>query len=102
MCKVENKQNLRIYEKVILKNSHLTTSIKNCRCYINIDFQKRISEATEAMIVEDLAAIDEISEEKIMHVLQERFNRGLFYTYIGDILLFLNPNCSTEIYDNKV
>lgn len=54
------------------------------------------------MIVEDLAAIDEVNEEKVMNILHERFNRGLYYTYIGDILVFLNPNCSPEIYGNKV
>ena len=54
------------------------------------------------MVVEDLAAVDEITEDKIMHILHERFKRGLFYTYIGDILIFLNPNEPNEIYGNKV
>lgn len=54
------------------------------------------------MIAEDLAAIDDINEEKIMNVLHERFKRGLYYTYIGDILIFLNPNAPIQIYGNKV
>lgn len=54
------------------------------------------------MIVEDLAAIDEVNEEKIMSVLQERFKRGLYYTYIGDILIFVNPNTPLQIYGHKV
>ncbi|KAK7575499.1 hypothetical protein V9T40_011785 [Parthenolecanium corni] len=62
---------------------------------------KKISEVTESMIAEDLAAIDDINEEKIMNVLHERFKRGLYYTYIGDILIFLNPNAPIQIYGNK-
>ncbi|XP_065213271.1 neither inactivation nor afterpotential protein C [Planococcus citri] len=63
--------------------------------------QRKIFEATEAMVVEDLAAVDDVSEDKIMLVLQERFKRGLFYTYIGDILLFVNPNTPIPAYGNK-
>lgn len=54
------------------------------------------------MIVEDLAAIDDVTEDKIMLVLQERFNRGLYYTYIGDILVFVNPNTPIPAYGFKV
>ena len=54
------------------------------------------------MIVEDLAAVDEINEDKVMHILHERYNRGFYYTYIGDILVFLNPDQPINIYGNKV
>ena len=64
--------------------------------------QKKISEVTETMVVEDLAAIEDINEEKIMNVLHDRFKRGFYYTYIGDILIFLNPNTRIHIYGNKV
>lgn len=54
------------------------------------------------MIVEDLAAIDDVTEDRIMTVLGERFKRGLYYTYIGDILVFVNPNVPIPVYGFKV
>lgn len=44
------------------------------------------------MVVEDLAAMEVLSEDTITRELEERFRRGFYHTYVGDVLLVLNPN----------
>lgn len=56
----------------------------------------------ERMFLEDLAAMENLSEELILFELQERMGQGQFQTFIGDILLILNPNEHQDIYGNSV
>lgn len=44
------------------------------------------------MYVEDLAALEKVSEEVIVEELKQRLSRGDSYTFIGDVLLSLNSN----------
>ena len=37
-----------------------------------------------------------------MEHLHQRYNKTLIYTYIGDILLAVNPFCAMKIYDEEV
>uniref|UniRef100_A0A0A9Z196 Neither inactivation nor afterpotential protein C n=1 Tax=Lygus hesperus TaxID=30085 RepID=A0A0A9Z196_LYGHE len=60
--------------------------------------QRSRSVEPEQMHQEDLAALESINEESIMHHLEARFKKGQYYTYVGDILLFLNPNKALNIY----
>lgn len=54
------------------------------------------------MHFEDLAALKEVSEESILTELQNRHLDGQSYTFIGDVLLYLNPNQDEAIYEKKV
>ncbi|XP_060877961.1 myosin-IIIb-like [Metopolophium dirhodum] len=48
--------------------------------------------------VDDLAALDSLSEERIVNQLKKRYQMNLIYTYIGDILLAINPFTPLPLY----
>lgn len=54
------------------------------------------------MNVEDLAALDRLTEDSILKELQARMKQNQFQTFIGDILLVLNPNERQDIYGEEV
>jgi len=54
------------------------------------------------MLTEDLAALDILTEDVILDELRDRLRRGEYHTFIGDILLILNPNEEHDIYDIHV
>lgn len=56
----------------------------------------------EPMYVEDLAALEDITEEAILQELYERLKMGHCHTFIGDVLLVLNPNENQPIYGDQV
>lgn len=56
----------------------------------------------ESMQVEDLAALETLTEESILNELQTKLNKGSFTSFVGDILLILNPNTKDDIYDESV
>lgn len=77
--------------------------IKSQEVMINNQFLKnKKDEQLEHMHVEDLAALDRLSEEAILRELEARFKQNHFHTFIGDILLVLNPNEHQNIYNDKV
>ncbi|XP_015118625.1 neither inactivation nor afterpotential protein C [Diachasma alloeum] len=64
-------------------------------------FLKRDQERpAEAMLHEDLAALETLTEDTILDELHERLRRGHFQTFVGDILVILNPNEIQDIYGN--
>lgn len=44
------------------------------------------------MFIEDLAALEKVSEETIADEIKNRLKKGHSYTFIGDVLLSLNSN----------
>jgi len=54
------------------------------------------------MITEDLATLDILTEDVILNELYERLQRGEYHTFVGDVLLILNPNEEHDIYDAYV
>ncbi|XP_034246808.1 myosin-IIIb-like [Thrips palmi] len=52
----------------------------------------------QPMFRDDLAALDNLTEASIVEQLQRRFEQGQIYTYIGDILLAVNPFTSLGLY----
>lgn len=54
------------------------------------------------MHTEDLAALDHITEDIILDELHHRLQLGQFHTFVGDILLVLNPNEDQDIYGPEV
>ncbi|KAL6443163.1 hypothetical protein ACFW04_002836 [Cataglyphis niger] len=55
-------------------------------------------EPAEQMLTEDLAALEILSEDVILNELRERLERGEYHTFVGDVLLILNPNENRDIY----
>lgn len=55
-------------------------------------FIKRFNMPREKMFVEDLAALEKLTEESIVEELKHRLNRGHSYSFIGDVLVSLNSN----------
>lgn len=50
------------------------------------------------MLTEDLAALEILTEDVILDELKERLKRGEYHTFVGDVLLILNPNEERNIY----
>ncbi|KYN33316.1 Neither inactivation nor afterpotential protein C [Trachymyrmex septentrionalis] len=66
---------------------------------VHQDFLKtHQNEPPEQMLTEDLAALDTLTEDVILDELRDRLQRGEYHTFIGDILLILNPNEKNDIY----
>ncbi len=42
-------------------------------------------------MADDLATLAELDEQVLCHELEKRYKKSLIYTYIGDILVALNP-----------
>jgi myosin heavy subunit len=56
----------------------------------------------EKMYVEDLAAIEPLSDDALLEELKNRLKLGDVYTFIGDVLVTVNPNRECPVYDRKV
>lgn len=69
---------------------------------VSSKFLLRDSAEPERMHVEDLAGIETLSEDTILHELQARMEKNQFQTFVGDVLLILNPNEYHDIYGPKV
>ncbi|XP_076230734.1 STKc_myosinIII_N_like and MYSc_Myo21 domain-containing protein ninaC isoform X2 [Nomia melanderi] len=52
----------------------------------------------EPMFMEDIAALETLTEDAILDELHERLRQGYFHSFVGDILLILNPNEQQDIY----
>ncbi|KAM9368114.1 unconventional myosin-Ia [Phaethornis superciliosus] len=52
----------------------------------------------DAAAVGDLVLLDPLTEESLLRTLQDRFQRGDIYTYIGSVVISVNPYRSLPIY----
>ncbi|XP_023317073.1 neither inactivation nor afterpotential protein C isoform X2 [Trichogramma pretiosum] len=52
----------------------------------------------ERMYQEDLAGLEQLTEDRVLDELQERQRLGHFHTFVGDVLLIMNPNEEQDIY----
>ncbi|XP_077994615.1 myosin-IIIa-like [Glandiceps talaboti] len=52
----------------------------------------------DSKMVDDLATLSVLNEKTILEQLKNRYHKDLIYTYIGDILLAVNPYRSLPIY----
>nr|QDR51010.1 neither inactivation nor afterpotential C-2 [Manduca sexta] len=55
----------------------------------------------EKMYTDDLATLEVLTEDAIVEQLQKRYNQNQIYTYIGDILVAVNPFTDVGIYTTK-
>ncbi|XP_029439292.1 myosin-IIIb-like [Rhinatrema bivittatum] len=51
---------------------------------------------------QDLAVLPELDEELLLDTLLSRFREQKIYTYIGDILIAMNPFCTLPLYEKSV
>lgn len=56
----------------------------------------------EKMYVEDLAALEPLSDDGLLEEMKNRLKIGETYSFIGDVLLSMNPNKQQPIFDRKV
>lgn len=78
-------------------------SKRNPEAIVNTNFlRKNLNEPSERMNVEDLAALDRLSEDVILQEFNARLKRGQFHTFIGDILVVMNPNEHQDVYSEEV
>lgn len=61
-----------------------------------------LSPTPEVMRLEDLAAMETLSEDSILAELHERLKQGQCHTFVGDVLLVLTPNEKQTIYTDEV
>ena len=54
------------------------------------------------MLPDDLAFFENLTKTQIIDYLFKRFEAKKIYTYIGDILIAVNPFQELDIYDEKV
>lgn len=64
--------------------------------------QTHQTDPLEPMFMEDLAALETLTEDTILDELHERLRQGYYHSFIGDILLILNPNEQQDIYGSDV
>lgn len=57
--------------------------------------------ADRAMQPDDLSTLEVLDENTIVHALRGRFIQEKFYTYIGDILVAVNPCKPIQVYNTK-
>ncbi|EDV27005.1 uncharacterized protein TRIADDRAFT_22946 [Trichoplax adhaerens] len=51
--------------------------------------------------INDLAKLEDLNEDSLLSHLISRYNMGQIYTYIGDILIAVNPFKPLKIYNNE-
>lgn len=56
----------------------------------------------ERMYVEDLAAIEPLSDDTLLEELKNKLKIGESYSFVGDVLVSMNPNKRYPVYDRKV
>ncbi|XP_050526951.1 neither inactivation nor afterpotential protein C [Daktulosphaira vitifoliae] len=83
---VDDVSSIRKPEVRIIKNGYLKTGR---------------TEPARPMHFEDLAALKEVSEESVLRELQNRHSNGQNYTFVGDVLLYLNPNVDNVTCEKK-
>lgn len=59
---------------------------------INRGLLKYYDRKPQKMLVEDLAAMERLTEDTILEELGHRTKKGLIYTFVGDILCAVNAN----------
>ncbi|XP_013418100.1 myosin-IIIb isoform X2 [Lingula anatina] len=53
-------------------------------------------------LIDDLASLNELDERILLAELRIRYSRGVIYTYVGDILIAVNPYKALPIYTPQI
>ncbi|KAF0290913.1 Neither inactivation nor afterpotential protein C [Amphibalanus amphitrite] len=53
------------------------------------------------ILQDDLAALEDVTDDTILNLLEKRFHRDMIYTFVADVLIAVNPYCVKPLYDAK-
>ncbi|XP_062521187.1 myosin-IIIb-like [Corticium candelabrum] len=56
----------------------------------------------DSFLVDDLATLAELTEKSLLEHLKRRYGEGIIYTYVGDILVAVNPFKYLRLYTDEV
>ncbi|KAM6245291.1 myosin XVB [Porphyrio hochstetteri] len=111
---IENLSKWAIYKDPHLANSHVKKVCKDqweaediTDNMLEMEFmQKQVymceDHHVEIEEIEDLTRLEEVCESSVLLCLKKRFHRNLIYTYIGQILISVNPFKDLSIYSEDV
>ncbi|CAF3093952.1 unnamed protein product [Rotaria sp. Silwood2] len=51
--------------------------------------------------IDDLSTLSVLDEESLLRELRARYKKGIIYTYIGDVLIAINPFKQLNIYEKQ-
>lgn len=68
--------------------------VKNCL--------KKYANEPEKMFVEDLSAMDKLTDDRIIDEIKQRLMKGESYSFIGDVLVSVNSNELPNQYPRSV
>lgn len=88
---------------------HLISQVDGCKWTTKKEevsivrgFIKKYDTDPEKMYVEDLAALENLTEENIIEELRHRMKKGFSYTFVGDVLLAINSNDMPKEFPRSV
>ncbi|EPQ02287.1 Myosin-IIIb [Myotis brandtii] len=84
--------------KVLQDQKHLNPVVKTRRERMHTRRPYHAEDAEKYCLEDDLVNLEVLDEDTIIHQLQERYVDLLIYTYVGDILIALNPFQNLSIY----
>ncbi|XP_071072397.1 myosin-IIIb isoform X2 [Dasypus novemcinctus] len=84
--------------KVLGDQMHLNPIVKTRHERMHTGRPYHVKDAEKYCLDDDLVNLEVLDEETIIHQLQKRYMDLLIYTYVGDILIALNPFQNLSIY----
>ncbi|KAF6115167.1 myosin IIIB [Phyllostomus discolor] len=84
--------------KVLQDQKHLNPVVKSRRERMHTRRPYHVEDAEKYCLEDDLVNLEVLDEDTIIHQLQKRYVDSLIYTYVGDILIALNPFQNLSIY----
>ncbi|XP_070097293.1 myosin-IIIb isoform X1 [Equus caballus] len=84
--------------KVLQDQKHLNPVVKTRHERMHTRRPYRVEDAEKYCLEDDLVNLEVLDEDTIIHQLQKRYVDLLIYTYVGDILIALNPFQNLSIY----
>ncbi|XP_006972464.1 myosin-IIIb [Peromyscus maniculatus bairdii] len=84
--------------KVLQDQKHLNPVAKTRHERMHTRRPYRVEDADKYCLEDDLVNLEVLDEETLIYWLQKRYEDALIYTYVGDILIALNPFQNLSIY----
>ncbi|XP_010350571.1 myosin-IIIb isoform X1 [Saimiri boliviensis] len=84
--------------KVVQDQKHLNPVVKTRHERMHTRRPYHVEDAEKYCLEDDLVNLEVLDEDTIIHQLQKRYADLLIYTYVGDILIALNPFQNLSIY----